>query len=293
MKALNLVAALSLSLTGTFAQSHDAPEARVADISIMSGFWLNEATYTGQEDFRKLAPSSLLLSQDLSKYSNSPFTANSGGAGINLMSNIRLKKPGSNQFRDRVYLRLGLSYRYCNFLSDQYHKEERSPYDTLYNSGGTPVVYIDSVSQQSVGMNYALQTAGIHAAIIWNTDPARRLSLYGGAGLSFSHALKATTSISQFNYGYLIADNQKFPNEEDYQYGQVLEERVDNQVSYGFAFYTPMGVDWKLGHGSSWLRPWHLFLEWRPGVDFRNIPELELISKFHSYQGFGIKYSFS
>lgn len=288
-----LLSLLLITGAAVLAQPQTETPKRIADISFLNGFWLNESFYTGPEDFRKLAPNSALVSQDLSKFSNSLYTVNTGGAGINLMSSLRLKNHNTQEFRQGAKLRIGISYRYSNFLSDSYNREERSPHDTLYSSSGAPV-FIDTVSQQSVGMNYELHSMSLHAALIWETDPSRRFSFYGGVGASVDHAIRARSIIHEHNFGYLTSDDERFRHDQrDSHYGDMQQDEVENKLSFGFGAYAPLGVNWSLGPQNTWLSRWHLFLEWRPGMDFRNIPELELVAKFHSFQGIGLKYSFS
>lgn len=158
------------------------------------------------------------------------------------------------------------------------HTDRRYRIDTLLNNSNSSLFgYIDSVHHENSYADYSGTAIKLDGSFVWSTDPERRFSLYGGMGFNAGILLETRTEVYVDEWsreeilddrGYQIATLQDAT--EDYR---IKQEQFRNKSGWSASFYTPLGVDLRLGKEKAFWNQLHLFTEMRPSLTLLGIPE--------------------
>lgn len=245
---------------------------RITGASIYSGFSISPVHIAPLSDFKKLAPSSKLLSHDLSGFSEGGFYLRSSN---NIFSgNLTLLFPdaGKTSYRERMQLRVGFMYFAGDVLSNTFNKTVSKPYDTLYSAQTGNETYLDSVISTTYNMNHRSEQLRLDASLIFTTNPAARWSLFGGIGLTAGYAVSAETHISYHSNRRTEALNSS--NYVSYHSSEIhnVQEQFKSKGGAGFSAYVPVGLDFRIGKKRDFWKRLHLYYEARPSLDYSSVP---------------------
>lgn len=286
-RLLLILAILCLS-SNTFAQEGEADEMRklsVTDVFIQIGSFTELTNDGSLADFRKLAPQSDILKDDLSDFSQSGGNIYTGSTALSISLGIQFKDSERARLKANPLLRLGLTYLSGSSLSTGFNKSERFPIDTLVSASTGQVYYVDSLSSENYNMEYLSEQIRLDAALIYRTNPAARWSLYGGIGLAAGISLNARTEIYYNDFFF----DEDFHGSGYSRDGSARSERIDNDMNFGFLTYIPLGVDFRLGTNKEFWKRTHLFYEVSPGINFTSIPELNTVANASIRSGLGLR----
>lgn len=295
MKAINILSIVFLiSVSNSlFGQEQTATLSKVSvhDIYILPGFYSEQNTYGTIDDFRKLAPQSLLLKNDLSNYSQYEGSGMMTNGAFTAMVGLLFRNNDKTAYKANPLLRFGVSYFSATTLTNGLYNEERNITDTLTSSQTGQIIYLDSVKIKNFDMNYTSDQVRLTSSVICRTNPDMRWSLFGGAGASIGFSVKASTEIYYSDYRYRDAQytNGSYT---PYYYSESSTsktERFNNKNNFNASVFIPMGVDFKIARKSEFWKRAHLYYEIQPGVNFTSIPELKTVSNISIQQGFGLR----
>jgi hypothetical protein len=250
----------------------------------------NQGTF---EDFKKLAPQSLLLnnSDNFKGYSFSNGYYWNSRVMFATMVGIKFGDKEKKAYKPNPELRLGISYISGSGLTTGFYKETTKTFDTLTSSQGYPV-YLDSVTNSRYNMAYTSDQIRFDASLLFNTDPAERWSLYAGVGFTAGVSLNANTEINYSSYTYLQSSDGSGSGYSSSSYNDdYVTEKYVNKANLGFSAFAPMGIDFRIGKKREFWNRTHLYYELRPSVNLVSIPELRTIANANLQNNFGIKIS--
>jgi hypothetical protein len=260
----------------------------VNEVYIYAGINTTEASYSSLEDFRQLAPGSMILRRDfsdhmasngLSLYTNSMFAMNIG---------VRFANKERNDYR-KPQLRIGFSYFSQPTLSNNYYRVETKPYDTLSSTQTGQAIYIDSVITSSYSMEYSTRQLRLDASLVFRANPQGRFSLYSGIGFTAGWAIQANTHISHVTgKGVQSSAPGSYSSGNTSQY-EFSSENFINQSGFGCSAFIPLGIDLRVGKKREFLKMLHLFYEVRPQIDVTRIPELRTVTNAGLQHGMGLR----
>lgn len=282
-----LIAILPLGLTA----QEKINKFKSSSVSLMPYASIGTGSVSTLDDFRKLAPNSTLLPDDLNGYNSSNYNVSSGSAGTAVLLSFKLRDKAGSGYRPNPLFRIGLSYNYNQSLTNNAYKEEKFAYDTLIsaNTGGrTPV---DSVSYSSYNMDYSSQFVRLDASVIYRTNPEARWNFYGGFGATFGVSIASQTNVYYHEYYYIQPnDNESsiFITQNGAN-GEHENEVTKNETSLAYSAYIPLGLDFRIANKSEFWQRVHLFYEMRPSLEMISIPELSTYTTVAWQHGFGIK----
>lgn len=263
---------------------------KVSDISLLTGIMIENNPVTTIEDFRKLAPNSELLPNDLTGFKTYDNYYYGGNFVSSIMMGIKFGDKESGNYKPNPILRVGLNYYIGQSLNQSTYKEERTPFDTLTSSNSGEKFPVDSVSYTNYQMGYRSQQIRFDASLIYRTNPAARWSLYGGVGLNVGMSFNAYTQIDYYQSSYIGPEENTniayYNTNGNYTYE---EEQTKNETAVSYAGYLPLGVDFRISNTSEFFKRVHLFYEMRPTLNVSNIPELSTIVSPAFHQGIGLK----
>ena len=284
----SLILAIVFLSSNAFAQEGQADKLgnlTVTDAFVQFGSFAERTIDGSLADFRKLAPQSDILKDDLSDFSQSGGTTFTGNTALSISLGIQFKDNEQSRLKANPLLRLGLTYLSGSSLTSNYFKSGRFPIDTLVSTSTGEVFYVDSVSSESYNMEYISDQIRLDAALIWRTNPSARWSLYGGVGLAAGISLNARTEIYYNNFLY----DDDFHGSGYTRDGSFRSERIENDLNFGFMTYIPLGVDFRLGKEKEFWKRTHLFYELSPGINFTVVPELRTITNAAFRNGLGLR----
>jgi hypothetical protein len=286
MKKLNLgLAILGVVIFSNSNAQEKTPRVRISEFHLQTGFQYYPAETTSLEDFRKLAPNSILLKEDLPSYNSFGYYNGRGN-----FSSVQLGLTFKNH--PNALLRVGLSNMGVSGLQNSYSKQDNFPYDTLTSSATGEQTFIDSVSSQSYFMNHSSRQIRLDAALIFRTDASARWSLFAGIGASLGVNYNATTYISYYRNNYI---NNQNGNSYYNGYSNNGSEKTETFTTKNYlttTAYIPMGVDFRIGKNQAFWKRLHLYYEIKPSISMTQIPALRTITTVNMTQALGLKVSF-
>jgi hypothetical protein len=285
MKKLNLgLAILGVVIFSNSNAQEKTPRVRISEFHLQTGFQYYPAETSSLEDFRKLAPNSILLKEDLPSYNSFGYYNGRGN-----FSSVQLGLTFKNH--PNALLRVGLSNMGVSGLQNSYSKQDYFPYDTLTSSLTGEQTFIDSVSSQSYFMNHSSRQIRLDAALIFRTDASARWSLFAGIGASLGVNYNATTYISYYRNSYINSQNGTSYNY-GYNNGSEKTESFTTKNYLTTTAYIPMGVDFRIGKNKVFWKRLHLYYEIKPSISMTQIPALRTMTTVNMTQALGLKVSF-
>ncbi len=263
----------------------------INDVYIQTGFFMEPSSNIDLDDFRALAPRSKLLENDLSDFS-SPYDyyMMDGNMTFTVLLGFQFIDKEKKVYKANPLLRVGFSYSSGTYFAETIFKEDRKPYDTLVSTQTGETFYRDSVTDQYYNMYYQAEQLRLNCSLIYRTNPAARWSFYGGVGLSAGVSMNAYTTIYYDRSSFIDASSYSSSNS---GYGDYAQERFENKNNFGFSAFVPLGVDYRIGKKSEFLRMMHLFYELNPAINVTSIPELRTYTNAVFLQAFGLRISWN
>ena len=263
----------------------------VHDIYILPGFYSEQNTYGTLDDFKKLAPQSILLQNDMSDYSQYEGSSMSTNGSFSAMAGFLFRNSDQTAYKANPLLRLGISYFSATSLTSTLYKEERRPTDTLASSQSGQFIFMDSIISKRYDMNYTSDQVRLSGSLIFRTNPEARWSLFGGVGATLGLSVKASTEINYSEYGYAEAkySNGYYTSYYDYESENSRTERFINKNNFNASAFIPLGIDFKIARKSEFWRRIHLYYEIQPGINITSIAELKTVSNVSIHQGIGLR----
>src|ERR1051325_6154415 len=237
------------------------------------------------EDFKKLAPSSLLLSNNFNGFSPDYIGYFSYDRIISVMAAIK------NPHRKNVQPRIGLGYYEGNNLLYGLSKMKDLPNDTLISNQTGDTTIIRRTEEELYSMAYTSKQFRIDLSLIFRTNPETRISLYGGLGANTGVSFNTKTYI---RYMKVTNESSYSNNSSSYYSGQpgdLRSEKFTNKNSFTSSIYAPLGIDFRIGNRKEWLKRIHVYCEARPSITSMNIPELRKITYTRIPINLGVKVS--
>ena len=281
-----------------FGQEQDTKKIQrilIQDVSIMGGSISEANTHLTANDFRVLAPQSMLLKTDFSNYSQTHATYLNTNNTFSINMGIQFSDKQKTRYRPNPWLRVGISYFSSNSINTEFQKTDRRPSDTLVSAQTGNIIYVDSATTRSYQMSYYSENLRFDASLIFRTDPEDRWSLYTGVGITTGISINSGTTINYNEYERSEVYTAK-GNNYNYNYNYFGFSGNENKSEYNksksnFAFstYIPIGVDFRIGGRREFWERTHLFYEIRPAITFTSIPGLETFTNFGVQHGFGIR----
>ncbi|NND94284.1 MAG: hypothetical protein HKN45_05420 [Flavobacteriales bacterium] len=276
-----------LSAKSLWAQ--DDPSIIIHDVNILYGGYGNHDNDISSAELLNLAPGAIdLLLEDTNSpynYFNSFNGAYSFGAGIGL----RFTSREFESLRSNPTLRLGLTYHNGSLLSYGESNTTTVRIDTLVSNQTGEEIYVDSVNTSILDAEYKTEQLRIDAAIIYRTSEEKKLTLFGGLGLTAGMTFNNQTEVyrserSEIEDGNNLSTNFLFE----------VEKRIyTNETSFALSAYLPFGTEYRISKSHPMWSKMHLKFEMRPSLTFVDIPEYDslTLSEFHGL--FGIRYEVS
>ncbi len=244
------------------------------------------------DDFRKLAPNSSLLPDELSGFNSSNYHVSSGSVGTAVLLSFKFRDKSGADYRPNPILRVGVSYNYNSSMNNSAYKEERFAYDTLVSVKTGERTAVDSISNTEYYMDYTSQFVRLDASVIYRTNPKARWNFYAGFGATFGASISSQTNINYYQ-SHSIGPNDDqstlYISNDSYHEGEYESETIKNKTSLAYSAYIPMGLDFRMANKNEFWQRVHLFYEMRPSLDMVSIPELNTHTTVAWQHGFGVK----
>lgn len=279
----------------SFAQAQDVKSKGrlyLSDLYIQTGFVSQGDVSLSLEDYRRIAPESKLLKNDLSSYEGG---RSSYYGGYRYTSPLFSMLVGIN-FREKPnwQLRVGFT-QFREDLANLYLQHTaRKPYDTLVSAQTGAKTYVDSVNRKSYSIGHFRQQMRFEASLIYRTNPEKRWSFYAGIGASLNLQLNPRTSVLYFETNYTEISNSNTYRTSYFNSSEYVDKREEftHKSSLGVSFFAPIGVDFRIGKKHSVWSKVHLFYEARPMLSFSRIDQKRQFSLMSGQHNFGLRFVF-
>lgn len=240
-------------------------------------------------DFQSIAGSSALLLNNFYGYTQTkPGVA--ADLGFGAQASFRLVKGG--EIRSNRRLRLGLVGGMSEVVNGGYFKNWHTTGDSLYNSAGVMIGYVDSLHNSSYNMHYKGNFLRFDGSMIWSTDELKRMSAYMGAGLSAGILFNTQTTV---NHWEDVSIRYKYDNSSTsvgYLSKAKEMELFTSKGGYYTGIYLPIGLNLRLGKVNPFWSHAHLCSEWRPSLVFSNYASTGVKTVFGVSHTWGVRWEF-
>lgn len=271
------VVALTLPLSGQDQSSKPVRNIAIQNVDLQLGFLTLSNHYGSLEDFKRLAPASVLLSRDLSSYSQLEVLHTATAGMFNVAVGFHFGNKKISEYRQNPILTIGVNYYKSSIITRSMKLETRLPYDTLLSNQTGQSYYIDSVNTKNYDMEYSSEQLRLDAALIFRTNPQARVSVFTGFGINGGISIASRTDISYHeDYHFKTGNELLF----SYSGGvncidnSYESETFANEGNYDIFVYVPIGGDMRLAKKNRFWRKMHLLVELKPGITYSTIPEL-------------------
>ena len=281
----------------SFAQTKSSePRVEFTSISVLFGGVTTLDNYSnGIDDFKKLAPNSDFLKEDLSKFDNSSFYFGTNtGPAFNVNSYFNIKNKEGKTVKYNPHFRIGITYTNQTLVSRSSAYSEIFRVDTLVSTIDGSVYYVDSIYSENYFMDYNREQLFIDGAYMVSSNPKSRFKFYAGLGVSLGLTFNSNTIISSFSGNYLESGVQ-LQNSNFYAFpesGNYEEEIYQNKESFSFMASIPLGLELRLSKKPNTWGNCRLYFEGRPSLSFVDIPELGSNLSTSNIWGTGFRYDF-
>ncbi len=291
-----LSAILMLFSTASFSEEQmvkTIEKVKIQDVIVQVGGFASRTPIRTPGDFNKLAPNSKLLKNDMSGFSHSSGHNIASMSSFSVMVGIRFSDQERSTYKANPQLRLGFSYYNAGFFQEALKRQDRVAYDTLTSSQTGQVLYVDSVITKRYGMNYSAEQIRLDGSIIFSTNPEARWALYSGFGATAGVSLNTQTEIYYTEYTEIETRYPEgYTQSSGYRSSDYTQwESFRSKNNFSASAYVPLGVDFRIGKKSEFLKRTHLFYEIRPGIDFTSIPEIGTVINSGIQFGSGLRVS--
>jgi hypothetical protein len=176
---MNRIFSTAILLTITSAvvaqeQNQSVNKLKVTDVYLHNGFFVNSTTNGSLQDFKTLAPQSVLLKNDLSTYSQSNGYSFDGRRMLSASLGIQLRDKNKTGYRKSPLLRLGVGYYSVSSLTSSFYKTQTITYDTLKSAKTNEIAYVDSIKQRGYAIDYSANQLRLDASLIFRTNTDAR-----------------------------------------------------------------------------------------------------------------------
>ena len=230
------------------------------------------------EDWKKLASSSTFLKEDFSKFSQDKNYITDLKPFFNLNFYINTTQI-NNPNKGGGWIKTGLSFGQLNLFDYRLEKKIITPFDTLSSTLNSLEIYVDSIQEDELRMHYTSSVVQAEIGYIFRTKEASRWGLYGGAGVGIGYTFNNYVSLTKENkkyFEYRLSNGENFSDESRNHENQSLNfEEFRLKSSFIVSAFLPVGVTFRVGKKSAFLRKLTLSFEYQAGVQMRRIPELE------------------
>lgn len=296
MKGSFFVMCFVFASCGLFAQQNESKIKRVEFSSMSFGFGAlisNEHFSNNLANFRKLAPKSEILAQDIEAGNESSFYLyTSSGPAFSAGAYFSVKNKEGKWSKYHPQVRIGISYANQTLLSNSFSKSEYFRVDTLTSNNSGQVFFVDSVKTDYHSMEYYREQLYVDAAFLVSSNPNNLLKFYGGLGISLGLTFNSTTFLYNNRGSYLdasvsLGNNYYYPDR-----GEYSEEIFLNKESFTALISLPIGLESKLSRRENNWAKCRVFFEGRPSLSYVSIPELASRFTTAGIWGMGFKYDF-
>ena len=286
----NLKSALVLVMAvSVFSVSAQNSGIKLSGVQLHAYVGMQQEGHYSLSDYQSMAGNSDLLLNNFYGYTRS----NAGVAadlGFGVQGSFRLMKEG--EVRANRRLRLGLAGGMSEVADGSYFKNWHTTGDSIYNSSGVVIGYVDSLHNSSYNAHYTGNFLRFDGSMIWSTDELRRVSAYMGAGISAGVVFNAQTTV---NHWEDISVRYKYDNAST-SMGSVNKAREMELFKSAGGFYSsiyiPIGLNLRLGKVNPFWSHAHFCSEWRPSIVFQNYASTGMKTVFGISHTWGIRWEF-
>ncbi len=275
-----LVLLVALPIIPCFAQEDSLANKSAKEFRMQVSFGNFElnGSPTTLDDWKKLAPNSHFLKNDFLKYSKDENYVFDLKPIFNLNFYINTSQKREHT-KGGGWIRTGLSFGQVNLLDFRLEKKVVTPIDTLSSNLNNLEIYVDSVDVNELKMHYTSSVIQAEIAYIFKTKESARWGIYGGAGVGIGYAFNNYVSLTEEKkkyFEYQVSNGETYSDEYkmDNNYSFNVEE-FRLKSSFIVSAFLPVGVTFRVGKNSAFLRKLTLSLEYQAGIQMRRVPELE------------------
>jgi hypothetical protein len=284
------------SLNGIAQEEKSKPikKIKLKDIYVQQGLFLDWNKLGSINDFRTLAPQSVLLKAPLDEYMQAYGTHTSGNTAFTFLTGFQLRNSDKSGYKINPYFRIGAMFYSNTSVSCFAVKEDKKTIDTLSSAQTGKTIYVDSLNTKSYNLNYTSSQLRIDASMLIRSNPEKRWSVYTGIGITAGLSMLAKTEIyyNEYKGTQTVDGSDGGILSYDYSFTENTKtEKFKNKPSLGGAVYLPLGISFRLGNKRAFWKRTNIYYEFKPGMNITHIPNLKTQATACLLHGIGLRIS--
>lgn len=273
--------------------SQEIKRVKISDFYFSPSTFISGTNRLDRMDVSKLANNSNILkgTDNFSDFDNNTYTGSYGRTDLHFLLGFTFSDKEKTKILSSPHLRIGLSYGNNLLISNNFSKEQIHSVDTLNSQNTNRQTFVDSVVTENYFVNYETENIRLDASIIFRRKPEERWSVYAGLGVMTGVSIQSNTDIFYQKNAKLRYNYENTTNNINHEFLVHKNEKFENKMSFSFATYLPLGVNFRIGNKREFWKHTHLYYELRPGVILSHVPELGTFTNTFLQQGIGLKFS--
>jgi len=267
----------------------------LSEVFILSGSASGKSTVFNVQNLKSMLPESSLLKENLTEFKSSGDGMWNKHSYFGIQLGAVAGKTRRESEKGSPLLRFGISYESGDYMRTLLSNESSFRFDTLYNTQGQIVYLRDSTREDHCNISFSSSIINAEFSVLLRTNTARRWMFYTGvgmsAGISFNNLYQVERYALNYLEEYIITEtntnNSSYPSKREKE--DFTSENIQSKSSWVFNGFIPLGINFRIGKKSEFLKNFHLFSEFRPGVKVLDIQEGSTITGTYLLGTFGLR----
>lgn len=255
---------------GQIADTSSNHKLKLNDISFVFGGFGISGNGGSLEEFRVLAPNSILLNRTFDHFNEQ--TGISGIIGISAFMGFKFRNNSKFSFKKNAILNLGIGY-FRDDGTNEYFNATKYKLDTLITPATARTVYLDSITRSSYIFSYHYQQLRIEGLFYYQIMDSKRFSVFTGIGFSAGLSFNANIEIG-YTQDLIVMSRDSASGLLETSPTVQLEnnqEQFKNKINYGIIGYIPFKFDLRMSSKNNFLFRNHISYELRTGINAKFI----------------------
>lgn len=267
----------------------------LSEIFILSGSASGKSTVFNVQDLRSMLPESSLLKENLTDFKSSGDGIWNKHSYFGIQLGAVADKSRRESGKGSPLLRFGISYESGDYMNTFLSNESSFRFDTLYNTQGQIVYLRDSTREDHCNISFSSSIINAEFSVLLRTNTGRRWMFYAGAGMSAGISFNNLYQVERYTINYLEeyliteTNNNNSSSPSKREKADFTSENIQGKSSWVFNGFIPLGINFRIGKKSEFLKNFHLFSEFRPGVRVLDIQEGSTITGSYLLGTFGLR----
>jgi hypothetical protein len=194
----------------------------------------------------------------------------------------------NNAYRENRELKICIGSNMGKTNQFSFVKRTTVRYDTLQNTHGDIVEYIDSVYEKNYSYSQYIHEINLGASYIFKTNTAKKVSFFAGGGFEYGFSVISQITEQVWSESYFSPSY----GDSSYYYDNDIDKTTINinKTNHFARVFIPLGINYRLSNKSNFFKHINFDVQLSPGLVFTLVNK---VSSLHPYTYIAVGYKYS